>query len=73
MIGLIQTWKRFPVQETTLVIVTSALTIKATHNLSYWDSAIVAAARAIGCEVLYSEDMNHGQVVDGETITKPFR
>jgi len=30
-------------------------------------------ARALGCKVLYSEDMNHGQVVDGVTITNPFR
>jgi predicted nucleic acid-binding protein len=71
--ALIRTWTRFPVQETTLALVAAALEIKAAHRLSYWDSAIVAAARSLGCDVLYSEDMNHGQVIGGVTITNPFR
>ncbi|TMQ75184.1 hypothetical protein ACCUM_1876 [Candidatus Accumulibacter phosphatis] len=28
----------------------------------HWDSLIVAAALAAGCEILYSEDMRYGQV-----------
>ena len=71
--GLIRSWTRFAVQETTLDLVFSALDIKAAYRLSYWDSAIVAAAQALGCEVLYSEDMNHGQVIDSVTISNPFR
>ncbi len=72
-VGLMRTWTRFPVQETTLALVAAALEIKAAYTLSYWDSAIVAAARALGCNVLYSEDMNHGQIIGGVTITNPFR
>ena len=72
-VRLISTWTRFRVQEITLSVLTGALEIKAAHNLSYWDSAIVAAARALGCRELYSEDMNHGQVVEGVTIANPFR
>ncbi len=71
--GLIRTWTRFPVQETTLALVGAALEIKAQAGLSYWDSAIVAAARALGCDVLFSEDMNHGQVIGGVKISNPFR
>jgi predicted nucleic acid-binding protein len=71
--GLIQTWLRFKVQETTLAVLNGALEIKATHGLSYWDSAIVAAARALGCKELYSEDMNHGQEMEGLVLINPFR
>jgi predicted nucleic acid-binding protein len=71
--GLIRTWLRFKVQETTVPIMTAALEIKAAHMLSYWDAAIVAAARALGCEELYSEDMSHGREVEGVTIINPFR
>ena len=43
------------------------------HRLSWWDALIVAAALETGCDVLYSEDMHHGLVVDGRlTITNPF-
>lgn len=71
--ALIRTWTRFRVQDITLTILTGALEIKADYNLSYWDSAIVAAARALGCRELYSEDMNHGQEIEGVVIINPFR
>src|SRR5258708_4723719 len=71
--GLIRTWLRFPVQEMTLPVLLGALEIRATHRLSYWDSAIVAAARALGCQELLSEDMSHGREVEGILIRDPFR
>jgi predicted nucleic acid-binding protein len=43
------------------------------HSFSYWDSLIVAAALDAGCVTLYSEDMQHGQAIDGRlTILNPF-
>jgi predicted nucleic acid-binding protein len=71
--GLITAWTRFPVQEITLSILSGALEIKAAHGFSYWDSAILAAARALGCGTLYSEDLSHGREVEGITIINPFR
>ena len=71
--GLIATWTRFRVQEITLSILTGALEIKAAHGFSYWDSAIIAAACALGCRTLYTEDMAHGREVRGIAIINPFR
>jgi predicted nucleic acid-binding protein len=43
------------------------------HAFSYWDSLIVAAALEAGCKTIYSEDMQHGQLIDGQlTIVNPF-
>ena len=43
-------------------------------GISYWDSLIVASALTAGCDTLYSEDMQHGQVIAGTlTIINPFR
>ena len=72
-VSLIETWMRFPIQETTLSIVSGALEIKAAHRFSYWDSAIVAAARALGCRILYTEDLAHGREIEGVTVVNPFR
>jgi predicted nucleic acid-binding protein len=72
-VDLIATWARFRVQEITLAILSGAFEIRATHGFSYWDSAIVAAARALGCRTLYSEDLSHGREVEGITIVNPFR
>ncbi len=70
--ALIHTWMRFSVQDITSSILTRALDIKAKHGFSYWDSAIIAAARALGCRELYSEDMAHGRDVEGVLILDPF-
>ncbi len=71
--GLILAWMRFPVQDVNVPILTQALDLKASHGFSYWDSAIIAAARALGCRYLYSEDMSHGREVEGVVIINPFR
>ena len=43
-------------------------------SFSFWDSLIVAAALDAGCSTLYSEDMQHGPVVDGRlTIVNPLQ
>jgi len=72
-IGLLRTWLRFKVQEITLPIMMSALEIRTIYKLSYWDAAIVAAARALGCRELFSEDFSHGLEVEGVIINNPFR
>jgi predicted nucleic acid-binding protein len=71
--GLILTWTRFKVQDVTLAILAAALEIKQIHGFSYWDSAILAAARALGCREVYSEDMAHGREIEGMVIINPFR
>ena len=72
-VALIKRWTRFRIQDVTLPILTAALEITAVHRFSYWDSAIIAAARALGCRELYTEDMSHGRQVEGVTIINPFR
>jgi predicted nucleic acid-binding protein len=68
-----RTWRRFPTQEIDIAIVEDALSIKARYQLSYWDAAIIAAARAMNCQEVLSEDMNHGQEYGGVKVTNPFR
>ncbi len=71
--GLIRAWLRYPVQDNTVAVMRGALEIRAAHGFSYWDSAIIAAARALGCRELYSEDMSHGREVEGVAMINPFR
>jgi predicted nucleic acid-binding protein len=70
--GLVRTWLRFKVQEITLPVMNGALEIRAMHGLSYWDAAIVAAARALGCHELLSEDMGHGREFENVLVKNPF-
>lgn len=50
-----------------------ALQLFGRHRLSWYDSLVVAAARLADCSILYSEDMQHGLVIDGMKIENPFR
>ncbi len=69
---LIQKWLRFRIQHTTVAILQSALAIQDRYRISYWDAAILAAAKASRCHQLLSEDLNHGQDYDGVTVINPF-
>jgi predicted nucleic acid-binding protein len=43
------------------------------YKLGYWDSLIVAAALDGGCDSLYTEDMQHGQIIESKiTLINPF-
>lgn len=60
------------IQELEYNLVISALSIHKENNISYWDSLIIAAARAAQCTILYSEDLNDGQNISGIKIVDPF-
>jgi predicted nucleic acid-binding protein len=70
--GLVRRWMRFEVQDNTVALLSDALDLQARYRFSYWDCAIIAAARSRGCDELASEDMRHGQTIDGVTIVNPF-
>ena len=70
---LIESFLRFPVQETTLAVMRAALGTKERYQIPYWDAAIIEAARNLGCRVVLSEDLNDGQTYDGVRVENPFR
>lgn len=71
-VRLIRSWLRFQVQEITLPVMMGALQIRAMYELSYWDAAIIAAAKSLGCSEVLTEDMSHGREIGGVMITNPF-
>jgi predicted nucleic acid-binding protein len=65
-------WRRFPVQETTLALLGLGLEIEARHRFNFWDCMILAAAKAQGCDTVWSEDMQDGRIVEGVRVANPF-
>ncbi len=49
-----------------------ALDVQARYGFSFYDSLIVAAALDSNCQTLYSEDLQHGQRIEGVTIANLF-
>ena len=63
----------FPLVEIDRSIIESAAIVQQRYQLSYWDSQIVAAAEPLGANVLYSEDLNHGQSYGAVCCENLFR
>jgi predicted nucleic acid-binding protein len=70
--ALVDSFRRFSVQETTIGTVLSAMSTRQRFGISYWDAAILEAARALGCEVVLSEDLSDGQDYAGVRVENPF-
>lgn len=67
---MVQTCRMVPDTTAALIL---ASELRAKYGFSYWDSLIVAAALDAGCDTLYTEDMQHGQVIEGQlTLVNPF-
>lgn len=63
---------RWEVHAPTAEDVLRAIDLQQGHKLSFWDAMIVGSAGKLGCRVLYSEDLNAGQVVAGVRVVDPF-
>lgn len=61
------------VEIVTPITMQRALNIVGRYGFSWFDSLIVATALDAGCDTLYTEDLQHGQVIEGKlTVTNPF-
>jgi predicted nucleic acid-binding protein len=68
----VELFATFDVVEPALTDVLSAIDLHRLRSLSYWDALVMHCARRAGCQQVLSEDMQHGQVIDGVRIVNPF-
>jgi len=54
-------------------LILSAIELQLAHNFSFWDSMIIEAALRGGADLLFSEDLSHGQKIGPLTVVNPFR
>ena len=62
-----------PARPLTITIHHRAIVLARDHGLSFYDALIVSAAQDAACQVLCSEDLQHGQRFEELTIENPFR
>ena len=41
-------------------------------EISFWDAMVMRSAAQLGCRMLWSEDLNSGQVYEGVRVMNPF-
>lgn len=71
-VAIIARLKEHQVVGNTKALLDSALALRPVTNFSFWDCAVIAAAIAGGCDILYTEDMQHGREVEGVRIVNSF-
>lgn len=54
-------------------MILAAVDLCESETLSWWDALIVEAARRAGCDVLYSEDLQHGRRFGRVRVVDPYR
>jgi predicted nucleic acid-binding protein len=70
---VVETMATFPVLEIGAASVLEAMNIHQEYGYSYWDSLVIATALLNDCSSLYSEDMQHNQLIESKLrIINPF-
>ncbi len=64
--------RAFPVFDLTPMIVLEAARGARDHGLAYYDAQIWAAARLNQVKIVFSEDFNDGQTLEGVRFVNPF-
>lgn len=68
----IESIRHIRVQDVTFEVFRKGVSISQRFRISYWDGAILAAAKVAGCIAIYSEDLNHEQDYGGILVINPF-
>jgi predicted nucleic acid-binding protein len=72
-VKLVESFLRFPLIDVTRQVMLAAMATRRRFQISYWDAAILEAARSLECEVVLSEDLSDGQDYGGVRVENPFR
>jgi len=71
-VEVIEALATFPVKTNDLPLFRAAVKIQRQFQTSFWDANMLAAARALRCDLVYSEDLSHGQDYGGVVVKNPF-
>ena len=70
---ILRSLERFETVIITPVLIKEAIDCSITNRLSFWDALIVVAAESAKCKLLWTEDLNHGQIIRSVRIENPIK
>ena len=68
----IEMLSQYPLVSIDAHIVRYGVALSRRFHLSYWDAALIAAAERLDAPILYTEDLNHGQLYGSVRVVNPF-
>lgn len=70
---ILRSLEQFETVVVTPTLIKEAIDCSIINRLSFWDSLIVVTAESALCDTLWTEDLNHGQVIRGVRIKNPIK
>lgn len=64
--------KEFDVVIVSTDLIESAIDCSILNRINYWDALMIAAAESTKCDLIWTEDLQHGSVVRGVRVVNPF-
>ena len=65
-------YEQFEIVQVTPAIIRAGLDLHHTRSVSFYDAIVLASAQTAGCNELFSEDLNTGEMIGGVRIINPF-
>lgn len=63
----------YDVRDVSVSTLRTAWGVRQRYGFSYWDSQVVASALEAGCDTMYTEDLQHGRIVEERlTLINPL-
>jgi predicted nucleic acid-binding protein len=68
----VRDFSRLPLVRVDVPLILAAIARSQPMSFSFWDALIVEAALKAGADRLLTEDLQHGQVIEGMRVENPF-
>ena len=70
---IIEDFAAWRIHAPTVSDVLAAIDLQNRYQLSFWDAMMLQSAGSLGCTVVWTEDLNHGQMINQVLIQNPFQ
>ena len=70
---ILRSLERFETVVVSPMLIKDAIDCAIINRIPFWDALIVVSAESAQCEILWTEDLNHGQIIRGVRIENPLK
>lgn len=68
----LETLSMMPMVDIGAPLVVEGAALSRRYRISYWDAALISACKRCDAAILYTEDLNHGQLYEDVRVVNPF-
>lgn len=73
MQNMVTKFSQLPTVLTDISLIEQGIQASIHHKLRLWDALMIVAGVRADCKIMYSEDLTHGQIIQGVRILNPFK